>query len=229
MYPPEALNHYMSTHSQVTPGGQTPPPQVPATQQQQQAAPPSVYVPQHPMSHVPMYPYPCAPQMTATPSANQAAATPAGYYQPSGTGWTPGVTMSSSQAQLTPSPSHLQPVPSTYLAPSQTASAPLSSSASFSGHYAGTGSVQNDHNYGGPRGAVPPRRGMNRVQNYHGKNFNARASPNRFQRHGGDASMGASQSFVDGLSTAKSQQQLGPGGMRPYPTPYAGARAGNGV
>lgn len=59
------------------------------------------------------------------------------------------------------------------------------------------------------------------MQGYNNKNVNHRASPNHFNRHAVGGQMGTSQSFAEGLSMSRSQQS-GPGGMRPYPTPYAG-------
>ncbi|KAI0094272.1 hypothetical protein BDY19DRAFT_988133 [Irpex rosettiformis] len=215
MYPPDALNQYMSTHGPAVPSEQITPPQAPVAQpqQQQQPVPSSTYTLHHPMSHMPLYPYPYAPQIAMAPAGNQPAVTPGGQYQSVAGGWTNGAILATQSAT---SPTHLQPVPSsTYLAPSQTVSTQLSNSVSFGGHYAGTGSAQGDQHYGGPRGTVPPRRGTNRMQSYNNKNFNSRASPNHVQRHASESHFGASHSFVDGISTPGSHQPAS-GGMRPY-------------
>jgi hypothetical protein len=226
MYPPEALNQYMSAQSQGDNTDQTPPYQGGHSQQQ----PTLVYPPYPPVAQMPMYPYPYGSQMSTAPSFSQATMHTS-QFQPQQPQTTATNTWGQAPMSTTPpaSHNHLQPTPPPHIVPSLSAPAPLTESVSFGGHYSGTGTSQTNQHYGN-RVHVPPRRGINRAQSFnHTKPSHAHASPSRFQRnappHG---HVVTSCSFVHPGSQHRSLEPHS-GAVRAYPTVFAASQSGSGV
>lgn len=204
MYPPEALNQYMSSHGQTQSHGQTPPPPAGSIIQQQHQQQATPGWPQYPVSQaqMPMYPYPYAPHMHASASQTPVAG---GQYQATNHHWAassgqatyPGSVQTQAQIHVTPPP---------YSTPSSSSTGLLNISSSFAGPY-GAAQLQADQNYNF-RNSMPPRRGMNRAYGPNNRHPNARASPNRLNRLASNGQVEASYSFVDTIPQSRSHQYV---------------------